>query len=56
MVDLPEHKISARTALDYRANMKSTDAISTVIPGLTRDPVTLADWIPAFAGMTDPSL
>jgi hypothetical protein len=28
------------------------DAIPTVIPGLTRDPETAADWIPAFAGMT----
>jgi len=28
------------------------DANSTVIPGLTRDPETAADWIPAFAGMT----
>ena len=27
-----------------------------VIPGLTRDPVTIADWIPAFAGMTNPSI
>jgi hypothetical protein len=28
------------------------DKIPTVIPGLTRDPETIADWIPAFAGMT----
>jgi len=32
------------------------DSIPPVIPGLTRDPVTAADWIPAFAGMTDPSI
>jgi hypothetical protein len=28
------------------------DVIPTVIQGLTRDPGTTADWIPAFAGMT----
>jgi hypothetical protein len=32
------------------------DVISNVIPGLTRDPVTAADWIPAFAGMTEQSI
>jgi hypothetical protein len=29
------------------------DAMLTVIPGLTRDPEVAADWIPAFAGMTN---
>jgi hypothetical protein len=31
------------------------ETIITVIPGLTRDPDTTADWIPAFAGMTNQS-
>ena len=32
------------------------DATFTVIPGLTRDPEAAANWIPAFAGMTKPSI
>jgi hypothetical protein len=32
------------------------DVIPTVIPGLTRDPVTAADRIPAFAGIACPGL
>lgn len=36
--------------------MKPMDETVTVIPGLTRDPATAADWIPAFAGMTSLSI
>jgi len=32
------------------------EMIPTVIPGLTRDPETTADWIPAFAGMTNQTI
>jgi hypothetical protein len=36
--------------------LKLMDIIPTVIPGLTRDPETAADWIPAFAGIACPGL